>query len=79
MFGANTDDCSKKWEGASEANPPHDAQAMEKAVRWAIFSAEKSMSPMLTAFMLPKTDANAYQKWLAHPMITELGYMSAST
>jgi len=73
VFGANTDAYSTKWEGASEANPPHDAKAMEKAVRWAIFSAEKSMSPTLTAFMLPKTGANAYQKWLTHPMIRELG------
>lgn len=23
--------------------------------------------------MLPKTDANGYQKWLTHPMIRELG------
>ncbi len=73
MFGANTDAYSKKWEGASEANQPHDAKAMEKAVRWAIFSAEKKMSPTLTAFMLPKTGVNAYQKWHTHPMIRELG------
>ena len=45
---------------------------MEKAVTWAIFSAEKSMSPTLIAFMLPKTDVNAFQKWLTHPMIKEL-------
>ena len=62
-----------KWEGASEANPPHGAKAMEKAVRWAILSAEKSMSPTLTAFTLPKTGANAYQKRLTHPMVRELG------
>ena len=43
VFGANADAYSTKWEGASEANPPHDAEAMEKAVRWAIFSAEKSI------------------------------------
>jgi ribonuclease HI len=73
VFGANTDAYSTKWEGASEANPPHDAEAMEKAVRWAIFSAEKSTSPTLTAFILPKTGANAYQKSLTHPMIRQLG------
>ena len=65
VFGANADAYSTKWEGASEA--------MEKAVRWAIFSAEKSTSPTLTAFMLPKTGLNAYQKWLTHPMIRQLG------
>ena len=43
----------------------------EKAVRWAIFSAQKSMSPTLTAFMLPMTDENAYQKWLTHPDMRE--------
>ena len=53
MFGVNTDAYSTKW----EVNPPHDAKAMEKAVKWAIFSAEKSMSPTMTAFMLPKTGA----------------------
>ena len=37
VFGANIDAYSRKWEGASEANLPHDAKAMEKAVRWAIF------------------------------------------
>ena len=73
VFGANTDAYSTKWEGASEANPPHEAGAMEKAIRWAIFSAETSTSPTLTAFMLPKTDANAYQKWLTHPIIRQLG------
>ena len=73
MFGANANAYSTTWEGASEANPLHDAEAMEKAVRWAIFSAEKSTSPTLTAFMLPKTGANAYQKWLTHPMIRQLG------
>ena len=73
VFGANSDAYSTKWEGGSEANPPHDAEAMEKAVTWAISSAEKSMSPTLTAIMLPKTDANAYQKWLTHPLIRQLG------
>ena len=57
--------------GGSVRSKP--AEAMEKAVRWAIFSAEKSTSPTLTAFMLPKTGANAYQKWLTHPMIEPLG------
>ena len=45
VFGANTDAYSRKWEGASQANPPHEAEAMEKAVRWAIFSADQSTSP----------------------------------
>lgn len=67
VFRANTDAYSRKWEGASQANPPHEAEAMEKAVRWAIFSADQSTSPTLTAFMLPKSEANAYQKWLRHP------------
>ncbi len=73
VFGANKDAYSTKWKGASEAYPLHNAKAMEKAVRWAIFSAEKSMSPTLTTFMLPKTDANAYQNWLTHPKVRELG------
>ena len=68
MFAANTDAYSTKWGGASEENSPHDVKAMEKAV----FSAEECISPTLTAFMLPKTAANADQKWLTHPMIREL-------
>ena len=31
------------------------------------------MSPILTAFMLLKKDANAYQKWLTHPLVRQLG------
>ncbi len=73
VFAANADAHSTKWEGASEANPPHDAETVEKAVRWAIFSAEKSRSPTLIAFILPKTVASAYQEWLTHPMIRQLG------
>ena len=73
VFGANLDAYSKKWEGASQANPPHDAQAMEKAVRWAILSADQSHVPTLTAFMLASSDATGYMKWLSHPMVRQLG------
>ena len=46
---------------------------MEKAVRWAILSADQSHVPTLTAFMLPSSDATGYMKWLSHPMVRQLG------
>lgn len=51
VLGANIDAYKTAWEGACQANPPHDAKAMEKAVRWAICSAEQSGAPTLTVFV----------------------------
>ncbi len=44
---------SVKWTGASQVNPGYEAVAMEKAMRWAILSAEEAAEPVLTAFVLP--------------------------
>ena len=70
IFGANIDAFSRKWEGASQANPGHTPKLMEKAVRWAVLSAEQSKTACLTAFVLPAQAPSGYYKWLAHPLVT---------
>ena len=53
LFGAIHDAYSHKWQGSSQANPEHEAKDMEKALRWAIFSAQETDEPVLTTFVLP--------------------------
>ncbi len=48
LFGANFDAYSVKWTSASQVNPEYEAVAMEKAMRWAILSAEEAAKPVLT-------------------------------
>ncbi len=59
---------SVKWTGASQVNPEYEAVAMEKAMRWAILSAEEVAEPVLTAFVLPWWDdkGSSYARWLSH-------------
>ncbi|DBB03223.1 TPA: hypothetical protein ACH3X1_013292 [Trebouxia sp. C0004] len=49
LFGANLDAYSVTWTGASQVNPEYEAVVMEKAMRWAILSAEEAAEPVLTA------------------------------
>ncbi len=41
---------------------------MEKAIRWAILSAEEATEPVLTTFVLPWWDdkGSSYARWLSH-------------
>ncbi len=50
---SNFDAYSVKWTGASQVNPEYEVVAMEKAMRWAILSAEEATEPALTTFALP--------------------------
>ncbi len=59
LFGANVDAFSCRWKGASEVHPDHEPAEMEKALRWAIFSAEDTCEPTLTALVLPWSDDTA--------------------
>lgn len=72
LFGANYNAYSTKWTGASQATPETGSAAADKAVRWAIASAEQSQ--VLTALTLPweGPSGTAYAKWLAHPMVYEI-------
>ena len=74
VFGANYDAYSTKWKGASQATPEAGSAAADKAVRWAIASAEESQEPVLTALTLPweGNTGTAYAKWLLHPMVQEI-------
>ena len=69
-FGALHDAYSCKWLGASHAHPENTAGDMQKAVRWALASAEQSDMPSLTVFTLSffEKSNTAYQQFLEHPM-----------
>ena len=74
VFGANYNAYSTRWKGASQATPEAGSAAADKAVRWAIASAEESQEPVLTALTLPweGNTGTAYAKWLLHPMVQEI-------
>lgn len=74
VFGANNNAYSTRWKGASQATPEAGPAAADKAVRWAIASAEESQEPVLTALTLPweGNTGTAYVKWLLHPMVQEV-------
>ena len=70
-FGASCDAYSCKWIGASHAHPEQSAKDMQKAVRWALASAEQAHEPSLTVFTLPvyETSNTSYQQFLGHPLV----------
>ena len=71
LFGANFDAYNVKWTGASQVNHEYEAVAMEKAMRWAILSADEATEPVLTTFVLPWWDdkGNSYVRWLSHQTV----------
>ena len=72
LCGATHDAYSHKWQGSSQANPEYEAKDMEKALRWAIFSAQEIDEPVLTAFVLPNWAGTAYLRWMSHPLVQEI-------
>lgn len=68
IFAANHDAYNYQWTGISEANPEYDAPEMEKAIKWAIFSAaQEQTTPIMTYMVLPAWDSpgkTSYYKWL---------------
>ena len=50
-FGAACDAYSCKWMGALHAHPEQTAKEMQKAIRWALASAEQADEPRLTAIL----------------------------
>ena len=72
LFGATHDAYSHRWQGSSQANPEHEAKEMEKALRWAIFSAQETDEPVLTTFVLPNRAGTAYLRWMSHPLVQEM-------
>jgi len=47
---------------------------MEKAMRWALLSAEVAAEPVLTAFVLPwwHNKGSSYARWLPYQMVQRL-------
>ena len=80
LFGANFDAYSVKWTGASQVNPEYEAVAMEKAMRWAILSAEEATEPVLTTFVLPWWDdkGSSYARWLSHQTVQAIATIDRS-
>ena len=69
IFGARVDAYTCKWQGASQAHPIATSEEMEKAMRWAIASATHTVTPTLTALILPNLPRSAYAKWLLQPCV----------
>ena len=72
VFGAQHDAYSCKWTGHSQAFPDHDDASLERAVRWALWSAHSSSKPTSTLLVLPRSHKGkgnpAYRKWMeSHP------------
>ena len=80
LSGANFDAYSVKWTGASQVNPEYEAVAMEKAMRWAILSAEEATEPVLTTFVLPWWDdkGSSYARWLSHQTVQAIATIDRS-
>ena len=80
LFGANFDAYSVKWTAASQVNPEYEAVAMEKAMRWAILSAEEATEPVLTTFVLPWWDdkGSSYARWLLHQTVQAVATIDRS-
>ena len=80
LFGANFDAYSVKWTGASQVNPEYEAVAMEKAMRWALLSAEETTKPVLTTFVLPWRDekGSSYARWLSHETVQAIATIDRS-
>ena len=72
VFGANIDAYSTKWQGTSQAYPPWTPNDMDKAMKCAISSAEKSSEAILTLLILPEDKGSSYCKWALHPRVTLL-------
>ena len=72
VFGANHNAFGCPWIGASQCNPEYEPEDMDKVVRWAIASANRSEEPCLTAFVLPWWENSSYFKWMAHPRVQTL-------
>ena len=70
-FGAIHDAYSWKWLGTSHAHPEHTSEDMQKAIRWALASAEQKDLPSLTVFTLPLSErcTISYQQFLDNPMV----------
>jgi ribonuclease HI len=72
LFGAQKDAYSVRWTGHSVAFPGHDSTAIDKAMRWAFWSAENSQEPTATLIVIPRNRRTkgtpSYRKWIQdHP------------
>ena len=80
LFGANFDAYRVKWTGTSQVHPEYEAVAMEKAMRWAILSAEEAAEPVLTASVLPwwGDKGSSYERWLSHQTVQAIATIDRS-
>jgi DNA-binding ferritin-like protein (Dps family) len=68
LFGARHDAYSLPWVGRSQAHPGCMPADTEKAVRWAISSAQAyPLTPTCTIMVLPNTPGDPHMRYLNHP------------
>ena len=65
LFGASANAYEHRWTGMSEANPEYESRDVEKATRWAMYSALTSEVATATLMVLPDWGASgtAYLKY----------------
>ena len=80
LFGANHDAYSAAWTGLSYAHPGSDDKACEKALRWAIASADAAdpSTPVCVVIPLPFIKGRPHMKHLQYARIQTLGSIPAS-
>jgi ribonuclease HI/exonuclease III len=67
LFGANYDAYSVPWTGSSQAHPGHDLKGCEKALRWAITSAEAYPDrPTCTVLIVPYMPGQPHMQHLSY-------------
>jgi ribonuclease HI len=67
VFGAQWNAYSCQWIGVSQCNPEYEDDDMDKAIRWAIHSAQNTTEPTMAVCVLPHWGTcshTAYLRWL---------------
>ena len=63
IFGSRHNCFRHKLVGAIELNPEYEPEDMDKAVRWALASADQEYTPFLAIMVPPKWNGTAYQQY----------------
>jgi len=71
-FGSLGHAFSTTWQGASLVHLWKDHRLMDKAVRWAIASAEHTSVPTITIIIMPEETSSHYTVFLDHPLVHQM-------
>lgn len=83
FFGFRHDRYSVPWIGLNVACPPHTHSELDKAMRWAIGSAQRADAhgcPSATYMLLPNwpRSGSSFHTWMAHPKVTVIATLPAA-